>query len=109
MANEMNKTKNGDLEPAEVSNEIKKEKKPNIFKRSWNAVKAGARKVRESPVATAIGAFGGAALALGGKALLDWKMSKMTEADYSDPIEVEDLGEEVMDEETEEGEIEAND
>ena len=55
---EVDKNENeiGEVKGAEVKTaEEPKAKKPNVFKRAWRGIKAGVRKVRESPAATLIG------------------------------------------------------
>ena len=79
--------------------EKKQEKKPNLFVRGWRRVKSIGRGMRDNPVVAAAGAAIGAALALGGKAFVDWKLSKSCE---EGPLEVEDTGEEYIEEEPEE-------
>ncbi len=56
---------NGKMEAEEAT----KAKKPNLFKRGWNGLKSGIRKVRESPAATMIGVAIGAAATAGGMAI----------------------------------------
>lgn len=62
------------------------EKKPNVFKRIGAKIGSGFRAVRESPVATAIGAALGAAVTFGAGVYLDYRRRK-----YSDEIPVSEL------------------
>lgn len=84
------------LVPEEPKDEPKdekvEEKKPNVFKRAWRGVKSGARKVRESPAATIIGACVGAAATLGVEALISHRKSRYIQGELpeSEPIELEE-------------------
>lgn len=92
----------GKVEPMPTGdNEPKIEKKPNVFKRMFSAIGSGFRKVRENPVAAAIGTVVGAAGALGVKAFIDHRNAAARwEAGLDDnTIEIEDSGEESIDEE----------
>ena len=80
------------------SEETKKEKKPNIFVRGWRRAKSIGRGMRDNPVVAAAGAAIGAALALGGKAFIDHKLMSQDEG----PLEIEDSGEEYIENEPEE-------
>lgn len=88
------------LNPAEDQKAEEKPKKPNVFKRAWNGIKSGLRKVKENPIATAIGFGVGTAATLGAKAYLDYRRSKIAGEDCgeAEPIETEDLGEEYVEE-----------
>ena len=81
-----------------------KVKKPNVFKRVLNGIGTGIRKVRESPVATAIGVGIGTAITIGAKALIDYRSArKHSDAiPIDDLVEIEDEGEEPIEEPTEE-------
>ena len=100
--------KNHNTEATEKTEE--KVKKPNVFKRVLNGIGTGIRKVRESPVATAIGVGIGTAITIGAKALIDYRSArKHSDAiPIDDLVEIEDDGEEevVEDEPTEEIETE---
>lgn len=102
MNNENEEMMNGKVEPlnpAEDQKAEEKPKKPNVFKRAWNGIKSGLRKVKENPVATAIGFGVGTAATLGAKAYLDYRRSKIAgEVSDDEPIETEDLGEEYVEE-----------
>lgn len=76
----------------ETQDEKVEEKKPNVFKRAWRGVKSAARKVRESPAATIIGACVGAAATLGVEALISHRKSRYIEGELpeSEPIELEE-------------------
>lgn len=85
-----------------------KVKKPNVFKRIAHGIGTGIRKVRESPVATAIGVGIGTAITIGAKALIDYRSArKHSDAiPIDDLVEIEDEGEEPIEEPTEEIETE---
>lgn len=92
----------GKVEPLPTGdNEPKVEKKPNVFKRAFSVIGSGFRKVRESPVAAAIGTVVGAGAALGVKAFIDHRAAARSEEaiPIDDLIEIEDSGEESIDEE----------
>ena len=65
---------------------------PGFFRKVGRAITAPGRyvynKVKDSPAATAIGAVGGAAAALGGKVLIRLIINKLTGSD--DTVEIED-------------------
>lgn len=103
----MKEVKNGNEITKDVEvNEVKtaeepKAKKPNVFKRCWNGIKAGVRKVRESPAATligiGIGAIGaGAAMAVthlvSSKAFTDDEIDEtnVIEQEFEDEPETDD-------------------
>lgn len=101
--NQENEKTTGKVEPMPTGdNEPKVEKKPNVFKRMFSAIGSGFRKVRENPVAAAIGTVVGAAGALGVKAFIDHRAAARSEEaiPIDDLIEIEDSGEEPIDEET---------
>lgn len=93
--------------PEGTKNENDKAKKPNIFKRAWRGVKAGCRKVRESPAATLIGVGIGAAVAGAGLAIGQMISSRAVPEMEDEPIEqeFEETEDEVMDEPESEEEI----
>lgn len=87
--------------PAKV--EKKKAKKPNVFVRFGRTVKAGYTAVKESPAAALIGAgltAAAAGVAYGVKLVISAKQGKGLEDEEiseSDPVEIEDSGEEYID------------
>lgn len=85
-----------------------KVKKPNVFVRIGHGIGTGIRKVRESPVATAIGVGIGTMITIGAKALIDYRASRhhSDAIPIDDLVEIEDDGEEVVEEEPTE-EVEA--
>lgn len=92
-------------EVVELKKDGEKVKKPNVFKRAFSAIGSGFRKVRESPVAAAIGTVVGASAALGVKAFIDHRRHSSEEDSaiaIDDLVEIEDSGEEVIEETDEE-------
>ena len=90
-------------EVVELKKDGEKVKKPNVFKRAFSAIGSGFRKVRESPVAAAIGTVVGAGAALGVKAFIDHRRhSSEEDSAIDDLVEIEDSGEEVVEETDEE-------
>ena len=88
-------------EVVELKKDGEKVKKPNVFKRAFSAIGSGFRKVRESPVAAAIGTVVGAGAALGVKAFIDHRRHSSEEDSaiaIDDLVEIEDSGEEVIEE-----------
>ena len=83
-----------------------KVKRPNIAVRIWHKICNGAKAVRESPVATAIGAAGGAVLTGVGVITYSWLKNRNADEEELEPIEQEfeeeeyEPEEEVQDEET---------
>ena len=83
-----------------------KVKRPNITVRIWEKICNGAKAVRESPVATAIGAAGGAVLTGVGVITYSWLKNRNADEEELEPIEQEfeedeyEPEEEVQDEET---------
>lgn len=83
----------------------KKAKKPNVFVRFGRTVKAGYTAVKESPAAALIGAgltAAAAGVAYGVKLIISAKRDKGLEDDGiadPEPVEIEDSGEEYIDEE----------
>lgn len=106
MAKELEK----ELENEEQENEnlpdekkkVKKAKKPGRVRKFFSNVYHG---VRDNPVTHAVCVGIGVVATLATEAAVTFVRSKKAN-EYSEPIEVDDLGEEVMDEETEE--VEAN-
>ena len=97
-----NEIKKNDQEVPETEGEQKTEvvvvQKDNVFKKVGKAIAKPftyvGRKLRQSPAAAAIGAIGGAGLALGGKVLLEHYLGKRGESEeIEDTIEIEDTGE----------------
>lgn len=87
--------------PAKVEKK-KKVKKPNVFVRAGRKVKAGYYAVKESPAAALIGAgltAAAAGVAYGVKLIVSAKRNKADEDDISEsePIEIQDSGEEYLD------------
>lgn len=69
--------------------EVKKDKKPNIFVRIGRKIGNGVRAVRESPVATAIGAIGGAIVTGAGVLVFNHMRNRGEEETEMEPIEQE--------------------
>lgn len=91
---------NGGAQVAGNDDQVKKaEKKPNIFKRAWGAIKSGVKAVRESPKAAIIGAVVGTAATIGVSAYLDHRTGGYipgTLPEPDEPIEIEDDGEDYV-------------
>lgn len=82
--NEITEVKGAEVKTAEEP----KAKKPNVFKRAWRGIKAGARKVRESPAATLIGVGIGAIGAGAAMAVTHLVSSRAFAEDETDATEV---------------------
>ena len=84
--------------------EVKKEEKPNIFVRIGRKIGNGVKAVRESPVATAIGAIGGAIVTGAGVLVFNHMRNRCEEETEMEPIEQE-FEEEYESDEPEEEEV----
>lgn len=84
--NEITKTEN---EVQTAPEEKKEDKKPGLLKRAWRGVKAGMRKVRESPAATLIGVGIGAVGAGAGMAIASLISARAARKEEDEPVEEE--------------------
>ena len=94
---------NGNQPDANPETETVEVKKEGGFKKFVRTVTKPARwcfrKIKQSPAATAVGAVGGAGLALGGRVLIKKFLENRNGGDYQEEIEVEDTGETYVDSE----------